>query len=123
MFLIPTLLKKSDLDGFGVFAFEDIPKGTKVISLTHELSFTSDAMIALPIPAKLYIMHYGYRRNDRYFLPMDNERFLNHSYSPNLGCTGEQYVGEEALRDIKAGEELTVNYRTFDDNYERPPLK
>jgi len=40
--------------------------------------------------------------------------FLNHSCSPNVGVRGE--ITFVAMRDIKAGEELTIDYAMIDDD-------
>jgi SET domain-containing protein len=43
--------------------------------------------------------------------------FLNHSCEPNVGVGGN--ILFVAMRDIAAGEELTIDYALFDDNDER----
>ena len=44
---------------------------------------------------------------------------LNHSCSPNVGVRGQ--ISFVAMRNIKAGEELTLDYAmTDDDEYEMP---
>ena len=55
---------------------------------------------------------WSYKRKDSWVLCSDNTKFANHSDTPNLGGESRQY--DVALRDIKAGEELTYDYRVFD---------
>jgi SET domain-containing protein len=47
-------------------------------------------------------------------LSADNTRFLNHSDNPNIACPDPFTL--IAIRDIKKDEELTINYRTIDEN-------
>lgn len=44
--------------------------------------------------------------------------FLNHSCNPNIGVRGE--ITFVAMRNIKAGEELTVDYAMIQDNTDKP---
>ena len=41
---------------------------------------------------------------------IDNEKYLNHSNDPNVNDNGI------ALKDIKIGDEITVDYKDFDVN-------
>ena len=41
---------------------------------------------------------------------LDNEKYLNHSNDPSVNDDGI------ALKDIKIGDEITIDYRDFDDN-------
>jgi len=43
-------------------------------------------------------------------LGLDNEKYLNHSNNPSVNDDGI------ALKDIKIGDEITIDYRDFDDN-------
>jgi SET domain-containing protein len=111
-------LRPSPVDGIGVFAIRDIPKGCRNM-------FSKDNGEWMKVPIKevellpdyskdlisnycvydeefYYIQDYGFKK-------MDLVGFLNHSDSPNIIPVNE---GEffEALIDIKAGEELFINY-------------
>jgi hypothetical protein len=44
---------------------------------------------------------------------IDNEKYLNHSTSPSVDDNGV------ALKDIKIGDEITINYFDFDDSVEK----
>ena len=43
-------------------------------------------------------------------LGLDNEKYLNHSNDPSVNDDGI------ALKDINIGDEITIDYRDFDDN-------
>lgn len=47
----------------------------------------------------------------------DNTRFMNHSDDPNLmdGDPNDEFSDDIAAKDINEGEELTYNYRGWDD--------
>lgn len=109
----------------GHFAAEEIPKGALISR--HEKGFdifvTKEPYRALTGPAQAFFDHYGYWSDELggYVCSADNHRFTNHSSSPNVGTIGakEGNDGDDiALRDIKTGEELTVDYRVFGENPE-----
>lgn len=111
-------LKPSPVHGIGVFAIRDIPKGcrnifSKAVSEWIKLSFAE--VEQLPAHSRNLIETYCLYDETHYFVPdygfklMDLVLYLNHSAEPNIISIndGEQF---EALRDIKEGEELLVNY-------------
>ena len=112
------MLKPSPIEGIGVFAIRDIPKGCRTIFSTGigdwiKLSF--DEVEKLPPHSRNLVETYCLYDEENYFVPdygfklMDMVLYLNHSAQFNIVSVndGEQF---EALRDIKAGEELLVNY-------------
>ena len=111
-------LKPSPVHGIGVFAILDIPKGcrtifSKAVGECIKLSFAE--VEQLPAHSRNLIETYCLYDETHYFVPdygfklMDLVLYLNHSAEPNIMSIndGEQF---EALRDIKEGEELLVNY-------------
>ena len=57
-------------------------------------------------------------KNDKYGSPrnfdlLTTSWYLNHSDNPNVAA--DKHYRFYALRDIKEGEELTVNYRTYSE--------
>jgi len=111
-------LKPSPVHGIGVFAIRDIPKGcrnifSKAVGEWIKLSFAE--VEQLPAHSRNLIETYCLYDKTHYFVPdygfklMDLVLYLNHSAEPNIISIndGEQF---EALRDIKEGEELLVNY-------------
>ena len=68
----------------------------------------------LPEHVQAFFSHYGYldRSVKRIILCFDDARFVNHSDAPNVATDYAQdpYGLDVALRDIAAGEELTMDY-------------
>ncbi|MGK7929132.1 MAG: SET domain-containing protein [Spirulina sp.] len=105
--------------GLGLFATEDIPKGTMTWQPTTLVQKLSQEEVSARL--KLMTKEEAHQFIKQAFVmpgeddklcinPKDDGRFTNHSKNPN------QYVpegGKEAFaaRDIKAGEELTIDYR------------
>lgn len=114
MFLKKTYLNKSKIDGVGLFANEPIQQGEVVY--THSAQFqhvlTQEELETLPQSERRTFEHYGYKRDGKWYLDFDDIRFVNHSDTPNLKLTD---TGITAARDISAGEELTQDYRDFED--------
>jgi len=111
MLLIKSYLEKSSIHGFGMFASEFIPKGTKVWEFTPGLDreWTPEQFSELPQKAQEYILHYGWLDpvTNMHRFPFDHDRFINWSEHPNVGGTSDEIF---ALRDIKEGEELTFPF-------------
>jgi len=82
---------KSDIEGLGLFATEDIPVG-EVIGITHV---------------------YDDRFKDNYIRTATGA-FINHSDTPNVSLVnnGDMKYGK-ALRHIKKGEELCTQYTLY----------
>ncbi len=111
-------LKPSATHGIGVFALTDIPKGTRNLFSKDtgnwiKLSFAE--VEQLPQHAQGFIETYYLYDEGSYFIPshgtkiMDMANYLNHSHTPNI-ISIEEGKWFEAIRDIKEGEELFVNY-------------
>ena len=115
------MIKPSPLHGIGVFAIRDIPKGTKDIfseGFGDWIKVSKEEVDALPTHSRELIENHCLFDEDSYFIPeygfklVDLVIYLNHSATPNVLSLndGEQF---EALVDIKAGEELLVDYGTI----------
>ena len=128
MLRIKTLLKNSSIHGFGVFADQDIEKGTIIWRFDSKV----DVKIKKEEAAKLfnisrkYLEHYGYESpvSDNIILCSDNAKYMNHSDEPNtVGVYPNMAVGDDiegfdiAARDIKKGEEITTDYKSFDKKH------
>lgn len=122
MLVVETEVKQSEIAGLGVFTKVDIKKGqliwedNKIIDvIIHKEEFAG-----LPSIAKRFILNHTYKEthngNSYFILPSDNDKYTNHSTDPNETCNGPYQV--VAARDIKAGEELTINYFEFDEDAE-----
>jgi SET domain-containing protein len=124
MLLVKTRLGLSSIDGIGLFADENITKGSitwRFIPGFDQL-FSETDFAALPDAARSMLMTYTYLHEPtgkRVFC-LDNARFMNHSDNPNT--EGVHEIGaidgyDVATRDIEKGEELTCDYRLFDGEY------
>jgi len=119
MLLVPTEVRISNIEGVGCFATADIPKGTLVwrFEPTFDIALSSEEYDNLPAAAKAYLERYGYETGflpGKIILDADNARFFNHSRTPTIGGKDDTPY-DVALRDIREGEELTEDYRTYPD--------
>lgn len=114
------MIKPSPIEGIGVFALQDIPKGCRsMFSKANEqeqwIPIAKTEVENLPAHAKALIENYCLYNEENYFVPdygfkkMDLVNFLNHSDTPNVISIND---GEffEAIRDIKKDEELVIDY-------------
>ena len=115
MFLIDTYLDKSKIHGVGVFSKENINKGRRIKEERpeFEMEFDKNKLPSMPLAlAKLIDTHAHERRlgSGILVLGLDNEKYLNHSDNPSVDDDGI------ALKNINIGDEITIDYRNFDDN-------
>ena len=118
-----TRLAPSTIHGVGVFAINDIKKGTYIFYEDDEpMQEIDPIMIAPPSPEmkKLYD-DFCPMKDGKYLCPSNFNKlpiswYLNHSNSPNANC--DENYEFYANRDIKIGEEITVNYNTYDTKKE-----
>lgn len=116
-------IQPSSIHGVGVFAIRDIATGTSVFdgaSASNGELLTRDEIKTLPHEVQQLL--YDFLVSDKHgavevppngIVGLDMSFYLNHSDTPNLEThdQGETFITK---RDIKNGEELTVDYRTFD---------
>lgn len=115
MICIKTVVKPSNISGLGLFADEDIPKGSiiwrfnpiidKIIPHTDLENLNVNCINQIKKYAYIDVHHFGL------VLCGDDARFLNHSTEPN--CNDSMDNITFTIRDIKKGEELTVDYNDF----------
>jgi len=96
--------------GLGVFATEDIPKGTIVwVQDPLDYALTPEELKKLPEPLLQVVMKYSFRNKEgQYVLCWDTTRFVNHSFKPNTMMT--PYDFDVAIQDIPAGTEFRGDY-------------
>jgi SET domain-containing protein len=115
MIVVPTFLNKSEIHGFGVFAKEFIPKGSKVweFNPTFDIRFTEAEFEALPPATRQEVEIHLYQPEPGGVLYYESTmgKYMNHSREPNVDFS-EVGVGW-ATRDIQPHEELTCDYRHF----------
>ena len=114
------MLKPSLIEGIGVFAICDIPKGcrdmfSKPTAADEWITIPKKEVEALPAHAQFVVGNYCLYDDENYFVPgegfkkIDLSLFINHADTPNIISVNDgDYF--EATRDIKAGEELLVDY-------------
>lgn len=114
------MLKPSSIEGVGVFAVCNIPKGCRDMFGKPDapedwITVPKKEIESLPPHARFLVGNYCLYDEENYFIPaqgfkkMDVSLFLNHSDTPNIISVNEgDYF--EASRDIKAGEELLIDY-------------
>ena len=115
-----TRLKPSKIHGVGVFAIMDIPKGTYVFREDDEsiVWVEKESLQFLPTEVKELYDDFCIIDGKRYGCPRHFDAltpswYLNHSETPNVAA--DKDFRFFALRDIKIGEELTTDYRTYSD--------
>jgi len=121
-------LKPSKIEGIGVFAVRHIPKNTIIFKTVRKTKFVGiDPELVFSNPridgaVKQMVRDFFVVWRRKLYLPnfslneIDISFFVNHSKKPNvIDKNGEEFF---ALRNIKKGEELTVDYRGYCDKHE-----
>lgn len=132
MLLVKTTVKSSKIAGVGLFAEEDIKEGMPVWQYTQDtcillrksqFDMLSQSFHKTEKEVIQYYLTYSYfqAKLDGLVLCLDNGRFVNHSEQPNLKCPSNMpkeiaWQYSVACHDIKKGEELTEDYRTYDSS-------
>ena len=109
-------VKESSIQGRGLFAVKPIKRG-EIVCIKGGHIFNRETLEQITEklgPAEIQI------GEDLFIGPLDEEEregsmiFSNHSCDPNIGVKGQ--IVFVALRDIAAGEELTHDWATTDDD-------
>jgi uncharacterized protein len=125
----PVVVRRSKIQGRGVFATRPIAQGERVIEYTGQLVTNEEADAQCDDE--------GMRRHHTFLFGVDDHftvdgarggneaRFINHSCEPNCESVVEgQRVFIHALRDIAAGEEVVYDYwYTTDESYALDDLR
>jgi SET domain-containing protein len=101
---------KSRIAGLGLFAAQDIKKGTRILPYIGE-KIPKDESTKRLAQGNAYLFTF----NDHYDIDgktlKNTARFINHSCAPNCDVDiTTRTIWIVALRDISEGEELTYNY-------------
>lgn len=112
------VLRPSPVQGIGVFTLVDLPKGQRGLfssdkSEWHKVS--KKEVEQLPEHSRFLVENHCLYDEDHYYIPeygfkmIDPVIYLNHADVPNILSINE---GEdfETIREIKAGEELFIDY-------------
>ena len=109
-------VKDSSIHGRGLFALEPIQKG-EIVCIKGGHIFNRETLEAVAQslgPAEIQVAE------NLFIGPLDEQEregsmiFSNHSCEPNIGVKGQ--IVFVAMRDIDAGEELTHDWATTDDD-------
>lgn len=122
MLHVKTEVGPSEIHGLGLIAAQDIKRGELIWEFqpNFDLELTQEQVDLLSEAARETVMSLAYFNAERarYILCADNGRFMNHSDEPNtvsVGFQGPEGEGRTyAARDIRIGEEVTENYRSFE---------
>jgi SET domain-containing protein len=114
-------IRTSRIDGSGVAAGEDIKKGEIIQYIKGEAKFLTIKNKEDSLSNPNWI---GIAKN-KWIYPDHPNQYLNHSCNPNSGIRGRITIKDSdksakgnyeivAFRDIKEGEEITVDYSTIE---------
>lgn len=104
MLFVKTVKKSTTQKGTGIFLDEDVQKGQKILSFTGniidwpEVERLGYEDHAVPVGINKYVAIHN---------PLP-ESYVNHSCEPSAGFSDEATL--IALKDLKAGEEITFDY-------------
>ena len=113
-------VRSSAIFGKGLFPRQDLRRGTLICSFTTDSKIIAESEYLDAIRENRFIVvRTGTRYVGKYFTytedPDADLNFFNHSFTPNLLVHCGVVI---ALRDIPAGEELTIDYRYLIDDTE-----
>ena len=104
-------VRRSPIDGFGVFAAEDIPAQRKIGEIRGESISVSEARRRAEGRERIMIVEISTKKAIDASASQDPMRFTNHACTPNARLTiRDGRIEFYALRPITPGEEITVNY-------------
>ena len=115
MLRVPTFVAPSSIAGVGLYAATDLPAGTVIWEYTEGVDWriSHEELALFPEPYRSRLRHYVYEEDDGTFvLCGDNAKFMNHCDDPN--CDDPEGAYTVTNRHVRAGEELTCDYRSFD---------
>ena len=100
----------SRIAGQGLFAAQDIPKGTRIIQYIGA-RIPKAASAERLAQGNTYIFAFNERYDIDGKMLKNKARYINHSCEPNCeAVVTKRPIWIVALRDIQAGEELSYNY-------------
>lgn len=122
MLTVPYAIRKSSIHLKGIFANEDILRN-KIIYEIRENELEKVLIKDIkkwPTKKKELFLRYSFQGGDNFYYsgisnfssenPVDDSFYMNHSCDPNCWHNGVKIV---ARRNIKKGEELTIDYGTI----------
>jgi hypothetical protein len=112
------IVKKSGIHGKGIFASTEIPKSAKIMDINGDMIDGNECERREEEEENVYIFWNG---DDQYIdtAKTSKIRYINHDCNYNCDIEENENNGLMlvAARDIKAGEELTIDYG-YEDIYD-----
>lgn len=117
MLKVKAYIKESPNKGHGIFSEVFIPKGTIIWEFVDgfDIKVHKNQLEILDDIQKEMISKYFWREGDYLYSSCDFSIFQNHSDNPNSVPFGKNQM--IASRDIFPGDEITVNYSDFDEDF------
>ena len=104
-------VRNSAIDGQGAFAAEAIPPRLKIGEIRGESISVREARIRATRSERIMIVELSTRKAIDFSKSGDAMRYTNHSCRPNARlCIRQGRVEFYAVRPIRAGDEITVDY-------------
>lgn len=117
MLCVPTYVGPSRIHGKGLFAAAPVRRGALIwrFDPNHDRILTRAQLDAeVEARGETVLFHVYLQEPERWVLCGDDAVFMNHAEVPN--CDDPDSERTTARRDIERGEELTVDYRLFDQS-------
>ena len=120
-------IKKSKIDNNGLYANQNIKKGTKIIEYKGKIISVKQSEVSSKFDNGKAI--YLFNINKKYDLDGDfkfnTARLINHSCDPNCEVFGRGLkIWVYAIKNIKKGDELSYDYGfSYDEDYKQFPCK
>lgn len=115
-------VRSSEISGNGLFATENIPKGSKIVEYVGETISKEEGARrdekSMKATGRTYIFELDKEHDMDGEVDYNDARFANHSCDPNSKYVYEDgHIWIVSVRDIEPGEEITFNYE-FDYDYD-----
>ncbi len=108
-------LKKSKIEGKGLFAKKEIKKGEVVGEFKGRIYSTKEVERK---KLHIYLFQIDW---EKWMYVKTTEKYINHSCSPNTYIKQKTKIA--AFKNIKKGDELTIDYDTLEWDYKKAKIK
>ena len=122
MLKVKTFLNASVIHGIGIFADENIVKGSVIWEFNPyvDLVYTPEQWCTLAanisVQSFAALRRYSYKEKGNYYVCFDNAQFMNHC-AVGFNVENHQEANQMLARsDIRKGEELLCNYFQYSDS-------
>ncbi len=125
---LPFVVRSSGIQGFGGFATEAIPAGTRIIEYAGERLTPAEAEARYPDTLGERHHTFLFAIDDAVVVDAavngNEARFLNHSCAPNCDAViDDGRIWIESIHDIEVGEELVYDYAYILEERHTPAAK